>query len=69
MVTSSLFGQERGLVRDVEPSLMLKKDGVIFEKIPHQPQGDRIYLTYIGIPQFLISIISYSSFSKRSAKF
>ena len=48
---------------------MVKRDGVIFEKIPHQPLGDRIYLTYIGIPQFLISIISYSSFSKRSAKF
>ena len=25
-VTSSLFGQERGLVRDVEPSLMEKSD-------------------------------------------
>ena len=25
-VTSSLFGQERGLVRDVEPSLMGKSD-------------------------------------------
>ena len=31
-VTSSLFGQERGLVRDVEPSLMVKKDGMILEK-------------------------------------
>jgi hypothetical protein len=30
-VTSSLFGQERGLVRDVEPSLMVKKDGMILE--------------------------------------
>ena len=30
-VTSSLFGQERDLVRDVEPSLMVKKDGMIFE--------------------------------------
>ena len=37
--------------------------------IPHQPRCDRRYYTYIGIPQFLISIISYSSFSKRSAKF
>ena len=27
-VTSSLFGQERGLVRDVEPSLMVKKVSV-----------------------------------------
>jgi len=26
-VTSSLFGQERGLVRDVEPSLTVRKDG------------------------------------------
>ena len=26
-VTSSLFGQERGLVRDVEPSLRVRKDG------------------------------------------
>ena len=31
-VTSSLFGQERGLVRDVEPSLMVKKDGMILGK-------------------------------------
>jgi hypothetical protein len=31
-VTPSLFGQERGLVRDVEPSLMIKKDGMILEK-------------------------------------
>ena len=31
-VTSSLFGQERGLVRDVEPSLKIKKDGMILEK-------------------------------------
>ena len=31
-VTPSLFGQERGLVRDVEPSLMVKKDGMILEK-------------------------------------
>ena len=30
-VTFSLFGQERGLVRDVEPSLMVKKDGMILE--------------------------------------
>ena len=30
-VTSSLFGQERGLVRKVEPSLMVKKDGMILE--------------------------------------
>ncbi len=30
-VTSSLFGQERGLVKDVEPSLMVKKDGMILE--------------------------------------
>ena len=30
-VTSSLFGQERGMVRDVEPSLMVKKDGMILE--------------------------------------
>ena len=30
-VTPSLFGQERGLVRDVEPSLMVKKDGMILE--------------------------------------
>jgi hypothetical protein len=30
-VTSSIFGQERGLVRDVEPSLMVKKDGMILE--------------------------------------
>ena len=29
----------------------------------------RIYLTYIGIPQFLKSIISYSLSSRRSAKF
>ena len=51
----------------VQLALSKKRDGVIFEKIPHQPQGDRIYLTYIGIPQFLISIISCSSFSRRSA--
>ena len=31
-VTPSLFGQERGLVRDVEPSLMVKKDEMILEK-------------------------------------
>ena len=31
-VTSSLFGQERGLVREVEPSLMVKKDGMILGK-------------------------------------
>ena len=31
-VTPSLFGQERGLVRKVEPSLMVKKDGMILEK-------------------------------------
>ena len=31
-VTSSLFGQERGLVRDVGPSLMVKKDGMILGK-------------------------------------
>ena len=30
-VTPSLFGQERGLVRDVEPSLMVKKDEMILE--------------------------------------
>ena len=48
---------------------MVKRDGMIFEKIPHQPQGDRSYHTYIGIPQFLKSIISCSSFSKRNAKF
>ena len=31
-VTPSLFGQERGLVKDVEPSLMVKKDEMILEK-------------------------------------
>ena len=31
-VTSSLFGQERGLVRKVEPSLMEKKDGMVLER-------------------------------------
>ena len=51
----------------VQLALSKKRDGVIFEKIPHQPQGDRIYLTYIGIPQFLISIISCSSSSRRNA--
>ena len=31
-VTSSLFGQERGMVRKVEPSLMEKKDGMVLER-------------------------------------
>ena len=38
-VTSSLFGQERGLVRDVEPSLMVKKDGMILEKMAGEVPG------------------------------
>ena len=31
-VTSSLFWQERGLVRDVEPSLKVKKDREVFKR-------------------------------------
>ena len=58
-----------GVILEKTPSLRVKRDGVIFEKIPHQPQGDRSYHTFIGIPQFLKSIISYSLPSRRSAKF
>ena len=53
----------------VQLALSKKRDGVILEKIPHQPHGDRSYHTYIGIPQFLKSIISCSSSARRNAKF
>ena len=69
-VTSPL-PEEEGLGEKVELSLQERRRGRKFSTVgrfsPSHPQGDRSYHTYIGIPQFLISVISCSSSSRRSA--